>query len=465
MDLNVNNGGFSVNEGGFATANGETLELLQKALSAGSGVDAGSMTGGRALIPESMDNTLVNVLHSTDEARLFQALKKKPIKSPVHQWDERSEVGADDGAWVPEGGDSEEADQTIARKYKTAKYLQTLRKVTLQASISNMIENAMVLEQNAGALWVIRNVEKGLIYGDSSFVTEQPDGLIAQIPATNVLDARGSSADSSTFEDQIGEGARQIRDNYGKAGLMLCSTMVMEDVQKLLRDRIRFEAGNTQGSSVFTKYPTPFGTPELKDDIFIKEGNIPVPSGLSAKRPDACTLGSITTPANTTAGPGFTAGTIGAYAYKVVAVNRYGDSVASAEALSTGMVAGDMNTFTITKGTTTPTAYKIYRSVKGGVTGAEVRYMETIAYTGSPQTYEDGDANLPGCSDAFLLTMDSVYDAIEWFQFLPMMKFDLYPTNAAVYPFLMLLFGALALKKPKQHIRIKNVAPSGLGWF
>jgi len=45
------------------------------------------------------------------------------------------------------------------------------------------------------------------------------------------------------------------------------------------------------------------------------------------------------------------------------------------------------------------------------------------------------------------------------------MKFDLYPTNAAVYPFLMLLFGFLAVKKPVQHVRIKNIAPSGLGWF
>ncbi len=91
--------------------------------------------------------------------------------------------------------------------------------------------------------------------------------------------------------------------------------------------------------------------------------------------------------------------------------------------------------------------------------------MTTVAYTGSPQTFKDHNDELPGCSDVFLLTMDTVYDAIEWFQFLPMMKFDLYPTNSAVYPFLMLLFGALALKKPVQHIRIKNVAPSGLNWY
>src|SRR6056297_808866 len=80
--------------------NVDVLENLQKALEAGTGVDAGSFTGGRALIPESLENTLVNVLWSQDEARLFQRIKKKPIASPVHQWDKRSAVGNSDGAWV-----------------------------------------------------------------------------------------------------------------------------------------------------------------------------------------------------------------------------------------------------------------------------------------------------------------------------------------------------------------------------
>jgi len=448
---------------GFSKANSETLEYLTKALEAGSGVDAGAFTGGRALIPESLDTTLVNILHSQDEARLFQKLKKTPIKSPVHQWDERTEVGADDGAWVAEGGDSIEADQTIARKYVTAKYLQTLRKVSLQASISNMIEDAMALEKNAGTLWLIRNVEHSLFYGNSSYVAEQPDGLIAQIPAANVLDMRGADATSSSFENKIAEGCRQIRDNYGKASDFFCSTMVMEDVQRLLRDRIRFDAGKTEGSSVFDVYPTPFGKPKLIDDIFIKEGNIPVTGSIAASRPATPTIGSSTSPADATAS--FGAGDAGDYVYKIVGVNKYGDSVATAEEIVTGVAAGDNVTIPVTNGSPASTAYKVYRSVKGGATGAEVRYAFTVAVTGSPMDVIDRNWDLPGCSDGFLLTMDSVYNAIEWAQFLPMMKFELYPTNAAVYPFLMLLFGAMAVKKTVQHIRIKNIAPSTLGWF
>lgn len=467
---------------GFASANNETMEMLTKALSAGTGVDAGSFTGGRALTPESLDFTLVNILHNQDEARLFQRLKKQPIKSVIHQWNERSEVGDDDGAWVPEGGDSSEKNQTVARKYLAAKYLQTLRKVTLQAAMSDMVENAMALEKEAGTLWLIRNVEKGLIYGDSSMVAEQPDGLIKQIPSTNVIDMRGAHAFSSTFEDSMTESCRLIRDGFGKASLFLGSTKVIQDVQALLKDKLRWPmggmpalpnpmgtpvgaatGGGTQGAAFPTNYPTPFGSPELLDDIFIKEGAIPRASALTAQAPGTPTLASFAhTP---DALSKFGSSDAGDYVYKVVGVNKYGDSIASAELLAPGVAAGDKVTFAITAVGIVPTAYKIYRSKVGGVTGAEVRYMTQVAYSSSPQTFTDYNNDLPGCSDAFILTMDPIFDAIEWYQFLPMMKFDLYPTNAAVYPFLMLLFGGMALKKPIQHVRIKNISPSAGGYF
>lgn len=452
---------------GFAMANAETLTMLAKALEAGSGVDAGlPFSGGRALIPESLEQTLVNILHTQDEAVLFQALKKVPVKGPVHQWDERTEVGADDGAWVPEGGDSEEADQTIKRVYITMKYLQTLRKVTLQMSISNSIEDATALEQNAGTLWLIRNIERKLFYGDSALVTEQPDGLKKLIPATNIIDVRGADASSADYEDKMNEACRIIRENYGKASLMLTSTMVMEDVQKLLRDRIRFEAGETVGSAVFSKYPTPFGSPKLKEDIFIQEGGAPAASALTTKRPTVVTVDSVARAGSGAEVSQWGANDAGDYYYTVVGVNRYGDAVAAVETQCTSIVADDKVTITVTEGAIPCTAYKVYRSKKDAAAASTLRYLGTYArVTGSSEALLDLNANLPGCSDNFVLTMDALYDAISWAQFLPMMKFNLYPTNAAVYPFLMLLFGALALKKPVQHVRIKNIAPSTLGWF
>ncbi len=449
---------------GFGQTNSQSLEMLTKALSAGSGVDASTFTGGRAMTPESMDQTLVNVLFNQDEARLFQRLKKKPIKSVVHQWNYRDAVGDDDGAWVPEGGDSIEADQNIQRVYAQAKYLQTKRQVTIQAAVSDMIEDAVAIEKNAGTLWIIRNIEKALFNGNSTNYSNQPDGLDAQIPTSNVLDLRGQSAATSNFENIFNEGTRQIRDSYGKASAFFSSTMVLQDVQQLIRDRIRFQAGATLGSSVFKRYPTPFGDPELIDDIFITERGVPVASSLTSQAPAAPTIGTLAVGAQT--GSEFKSTDIGDYYYTVVASNRYGDSVAAtATAAQSITAAGQGVSFAITSGGgAAASCYKIYRSQKDGV-NTDLRLMETITYTASPQTHIDLNTNLPGCSNGYLLTLDPTYDAIEWFQFLPLMKFELYPTNAAVYPFLMMLFGALAVKKPTQHIRIKNIAPDNLGWF
>lgn len=443
------------------------LQELNKALTAGSGVDASSMTGGRALIPESLENTLANVLWSQDEAKLFQRVKKKPIASPVHQWNKRTDVGSGDGAWVPEGGQSQETDQTIARIYESAKYLQTLRKVTLQATLSNMIENAVTVEQNAGALWIIREVEKAMIYGDSTVFPDQPKG-IKQQATTNVLDARGSTASSSTVEKLVNDAARSIRDHYGKASLMLSSTMIHQDMQLLIRDRTIFHSGSEVGTSIFKKYPTPSGELEMVDDVFIKEGSTPIPSTLTSLRPAQVTLNSATRTA--TGNSEFLASEAGArFYYKVAAVNRYGQGLASSAVRSDALVAaGDTVALDVS---VTPdasiTAYAVYRSKSGAADGNDCRFMGYYPnYSGGVNDIiSDDNSKLPGTSDIIILTMDQLYDAIEWFQFLPMMKFDLYPTNEAAYPFLMLLFGSLALKKEEQHAVIKNVAPSALGWF
>jgi hypothetical protein len=451
---------------GFHQGNSEMMDSLLKALEGGTGVDAASFTGGRALQPESLDTTLVNVLWSQDEAKLFKALKKQPVKSVAHQWVRRTEVGDEDGAWVPEGGDSVEKDQTIERSFVLMKYLQTLRKVTLQASIANMIEDAVALEKQAGTLWIIKQVEKILFNGDSDVIVEQPDGLDKLITAAptsqgtvNVIDLRGKTANTTEFEEAMTEAARIIRANFGIITDLYCSLMVMKDVQALLRNRIRFEAKReVLGGAIFTEYPTPFGTPKLVDDIFIQEKAVPRASVIVASRPSAPTISLAVSGTSSE----FGSGDEGTYSYIVCAVNKFGESIPSANSeIAVGV--GEQVDITITDGSTAGTGWVIYRAKKGETTGHKKCFQ--TKRTGSPQVVSDTNAYLPGTSTVYALNLNPMYDAIEWEQFLPMMKFDLYPTNAAVYPFLMLLFGALGLKKREQQVRIINISPSNLDWF
>ena len=449
-----------LNYEGFHQGNEAMMDSLMKALEAGTGVDAASFTGGRALQPESLDTTLVNVLWSQDEAKLFKALKKQPVKSVAHQWVRRTDVGDEDGAWVEEGGESEEKDQEIERAYVLMKYLQTLRKVTLQASIANTIEDAMTTEKQAGTLWIIKQIEKILFNGDSAVISQQPDGLDKLITdSDNIIDLRGRTANSSQFEEAMTSGARIIRQKFGIATDLYCSLMVMQDVQNLLKDRIRFEAKReVLGTTIFTEYPTPFGTPKLVDDLFILERDVPRPSSITAKRPSQPTLAA----AAGGSGSKFTSDDAGTYSYVITAVNKYGESLASANQ-EVAVTAGQEVTLTCTDGGTAGVGWIIHRAKVGETTGHKKCFQ--VARASSPQDVVDDNSYLPGCSTGYLLNLNTMYDAIEWEQFLPLMKFDLYPTNAAVYPFLMLLFGALGVKKKEQHVRIVNIAPSDLGWF
>jgi len=422
------------------------------------------------MIPESLDTTLVNVLWSQDEARLFKALKKQPVKSPVHQWTKRTGVGDEDGAWVPEGGESTEADQELERQWTVMKYLQTKRQATLQATLSNMIEPALVSEKISGTLWIVKQIEKILFYGDSSMVAEEPNGFMPLI-TTNILDMRGKAASNSDMEDRIQEGCLLIRDNYGLATDLYTSLRTMADFQKLIQDRYRFpiEPGTSNkgrsASMVIDKYATPFGEPLLTSDLFITEGGVPRASVITTKRPSQPSISATRQPVTGGNTSYFVAGDVGSYYYRLEAVNRYGASQVSAADQVTGILADDQVDIAITDGATAGTCYNVYRSKKNAANGDDCRFAYRIARTGASPTIQDYNAELPGCSSAFLLNLSPLYAAVEWEQFLPLMKFDLYPTNAAVYPFLMLLFGALGLKKEEQMCRIRNIAPSALGWF
>ena len=456
---------------GFARGNQDMLEGLSKALTAGSGTDTSGFQGGRALIPESLDTTLVSVLWKQDEAKLFKALKKIPVKSPVHQWTRRTGVGNDDGAWVAEGGASVEKDTDIERAFSTMKYLQTLRKVTLQATISNMIEDAMTVEKMSGTLWIIQQIEKALFHGNSDMVTEEPDGIRKLIEDNistdpeNVIDLRGKTAETVDYENAMVEGARVIRQKFGLVTDLFTSLKVMEDVQRLLRDRIRFPAGaggeKTLPNFVFEKYPTTFGTPVLEPDLFILEGEAPRTSvvvGVPSQQTISCAAAQDTTNSK------FVAADAGEYYYAVAAVNKFGQSLVSAED-NVDVVAGDKVTISITEGADDGTCFFIFRSKKDAGASATKLFCKKVKRTGDDPDIVDYNADLPGTSQAYLLGMNTMYNAIEWHQFLPLMKFDLYPTNQAVYPFLMLLFGAIGLKKPEHHVMIKNISPSDLKWF
>jgi len=474
-----------------------TLGELRKALYAGTGTDSATFIGGRALQIQDLEMTLINAVFSQDEAKLYKRMKMRNATATVHEFTRRDEVGADFGGVAEEGGSGMETDQDLKRITVPMKTLQTKRAVTLHMLASQAIDDAKASEKLAGTLTLLRRLEKNLFVGDSLVVPAEFDGLQKSIPgnynlltgspgdvAEQVIDLRGKAIDDSTLvgEYSLTTAARLIRDAFGKADAAYMSLTVMQDIQKLIRERVRFpilqpnQADTATGALFTNNWSTPFGMLELIDDVFLRERGISITSTMPLLKP--MIPGAVTPTAGAPTPPVvslfITGVDNGSYRYMVTSENKYGESDPVYSAV-TAVAAGEVVTFSIavcSGAGSMPTGYRIYRSEKDVDPGTVLTGYKLIGrfpWIGDPTAAAatnglDQNAVLPDTSDIYVLTTDPMYQALEWLQFLPLMEFTLYPTETAMYPFLIMLVGALATKIPKRHVRIMNVGHTG-GWY
>lgn len=439
---------------------------LSKALSAGSGTDSSQFTGGRALIPEDIEMSMVNAMAAKkDDFKLTNLLKTQKVNSTVHEYTRRNDAGDYMHLFTGEGGEAGNTDQTIERITKPMKFMQTYREVTLQMQVAKTLEDAMSSEKLAGTLTVLKGLEYGMFHADSAVVPEQFDSVIKQVSTgtrKNVVDLRGKKISDAVGEDAINEIARMTFDNGGSLSHAFMPSMIAADLQALARDRLRFGANDSAGGRVIMEYPTTFSS-DIKiagkdagaDKMFRVKGAISA-SGDASKRPAAPTFALTVQNLTTGGAPGFVAADAGAYYYSVHAVNAYGISAGATAAAET-TAAGKEVKIVITDGATAGTGFIITRSKMGG-DGTNCKEMVRIGNAGTgTTTYLDQNADLPGTGEILLLSHDAVEPTAQFDQFLPLMKFDLYPTKAAVTPFMIVLFGTPDIKVPWYHGVIKNI--------
>jgi hypothetical protein len=459
-------------QGGDASSN----ELI-KALSAGYGTDSATMTGGRSLIPEDIESTLVMALDATQEDfKFMNALKKQPVYSTVHEYTRLNEVGSG-LSFVGEGEASVETDSEYERVVQPVKYLQTERRVTLQMTNAQTLVDAIGQEKINGTLLLLQAAETANFRGNASVNPAEYNGVLAQIYSAtkkNVVDLRGKRMSSTDGENAINEIAQSVFENTrGGSGLTdaFMPSIIASDVQALARDRYRFSQDTSKGQPVVTTYPNVFG-----GDISIGQRSGPtkffrpkgtiVANGDAAKRPGAPAT-VVLTAQTKTGGLGFLTADAGDYEYVVHSINQYGTSAGTPASAAVSVANGEEVEIAIAKPASgpLPTGYIITRSKKG-VAGGHLE-MVRVAYTGATQDVLDRNEDLPGTGEVVFISNSPLFNSIQFNQFLPLMKFDLYPGpgGGAIHPFLLLLWGSLDVKVPWYHGVIKNISYAGLDWF
>lgn len=458
---------------------GGDLESLRKALEAGYGTDVSGLTGGAALRVQSLDNTLQATLADNEHFKLFNALAKLNAGATVDEWTEASDQGGfPGGSTNSETGNIDQAQGEYARRVGMVKYMMTQCQVSFVQTLQSAIVEAEAVENQMGTLRLLRDAEHLIYYGDSSVVPTEYDGIVKQMEdlgsSDHVLDAEAQSLASINL---INKGAATIAGvgSFGKPTDLFMSPLVQADFDTGLDPAFRVPLndvpnGGTQIGAPVAGIRTSWGNIKTQPDVFVQDEAQQMPFELLYPAVAAANTFSCaavpTGVAASDAASKFGATHAGNYYYAVAGVSKKGQSAVSKSA-QIAVAAGDKVTLTITASASDEeTGYAIYRSRKNGTNGtADFRLVKRIAKTaGGTTTFVDLNRDIPGTSKAFILNLTPGHTAITWRKLLPLTKFQLFPTNAAIVPWALLMFGYLRISKRKQHVVIKNILTDGAVW-
>jgi hypothetical protein len=461
------------------------IEELQKALTAGYGTDSAQFTGATAFRIQSLDRTMKATIQENKHFKLFNELAKNGATATVDEWTEQSSVGGFlGGSTNTETGNIAAAQGTYARRVGLVKYLMTRREVSFVATLGNNLASAESTEQQAGAKQLLTDAEYLSFEGDSTVVGTEFDGIYAQIAAgvaagqvdpANIVDVRASALNSIAAINTI---AAQVSayGNFGTPTHMFCSQNVQADFDTGLDPAFRVPLDSVPNGGISLGAPvrgirTSWGDIKNMPDVFVRDQAQMLPfevtfSALAAAN-NTFKPAAVGVAAGAQAGSQFQNVHAGNYYYLVAGVNASGQSTGFISA-QVAVASGQGVTLTIQPSAgAAETGYVIYRSRMNGTNGVnDFRQMVRIpkAAGGGNTTYIDLNADIPGTVKAYILNMTPGDEAINWRQLLPMMKFPLYPTQAATIPWAQLMFGYLRITKRKHHGVIKNILPTSATW-
>jgi hypothetical protein len=445
---------------GFAQATESDAEALNKALAAG--YQAPRADGGGALRVESLEQTMRITTFSQQHIQLWRDFPKLPAYSTVEEYNIQTSYGLDNGGFTREGELAQVQDAAYQRKSAMVKFLTTQREVThVQTLVKPAHGNQIALETSNGAIWILQQMEQALFRGNSAIIPESFDGIATQIlndaeaARRNVIDLRGGVL----TEDRLEEGANLVIEGFGVPGSLYAAPRSLSDLNKVMYPRERFNLPAPVNGIVGINVEgvrTSAGIVMLKANQFLKQGGVgktTAPTAATATRAATAPTIAVADP-GATAGSKFTAADIGTFRYKVTAVNRFGESAASASSAQAVAAAGESVTVTITDGggADGATGYRIYRSAVGGAAGSEVLITE-VPRTGATTVFSDLNEDLPGTSRAFMMQMN--LQALSYRQLAPLMKIPLATISLAIR-WAMVLYGMPIIYQPLKHVIFKN---------
>lgn len=440
---------------GFGNATQADVDALNKALEAGHEVNPLSLEGGGAFRVESLENSLKVLTYGDQHIKFWKKIPKQKAFSTVEQYGQLLDYGRQQGAFVGEGVLPDTNDSTYARKAAFVKFMGTTREVTHPMTLVNSAFGNVVARQNQdGILWMLKQIEQSLFWGDSKLAPGgneglEFDGINKMIDKDNTIDLRGGYLE----EKHINWGAQMIIQNYGTpTDLFLPYEVMAQFSQEFFpKERVIMPTqSGYQAGVVVNKFMTHGGEVEFNPNIFLHKTRPLNMNASSFKAPAVGTLTSATATAN---------GTLpaGDYKYKVTFNNVHGESIPSNEVAVSLTALGGVDLVVANPASTAfPIEYiRVYRTEEGGSEFFEVgRFAVASAASGASTTIQDNGAVIANTYTAFMGEMSA--DIIAFKQLAPMMKMDL-ATLGPVIRWMILLYGVPVIYAPKKWMRFTNI--------
>lgn len=480
--LSINLNDYATSANGFGGASRESVDALNKALSAGdiTGRETTNMydASGSPLKVESLEKTLKHLTFRESDIKFWKDLPKKAAYNTVEEYNQQISYGQDRGGFNAEGELPEEEDSVYVRRAQLVKYLGVTKSVTHQMTLVNsVIGNIMQKTIKDGTMWILRKLDQALFFGNEKLCGLEFNGFLAQheqsdswanrdeyFDSEHVIDMRGKYLS----EDAIESAANAVVENYGLATQLYTAPSVLSGFVKQFYGN-KFIMPNTQalqngvmGQRV-QQFESQFGSIGLNQDVFFKKkpAKTAQSEATSDKAPNAPTI-TVTAVAAGIQNSKFTAEDAGNVTYAVAAFNRYGESKLTIADAATAIVATGAADIAITDGggLHKASAYRIYRS-ETGKTGTYFPIFEvsvddvTRGLDGAAAgSIRDINRFIPNCDQAMVLQFDN--EVVEFAQLAPLMKMDLALLSPA-YRFMILMYGTPFLYAPKKMVRIINI--------
>jgi hypothetical protein len=457
--------------------------------------DHAQLTGLGAIRLESLEGTLRAVVEREETFKLFRALKRQPVTSAVHEYAVQTSIGGQPaGAFNSELGSIASDVGEYERRIVFVKYLMTMAAISHVAAVQKGIVNLKAQENMNALLRLGRTANWASYHGDSEVAPMQFDGLEATLTrwrnGENVYDFQDQFSDLPDFANQDNRTnyVRALVDllysayakvmgvgNFGKLTHVHLDPFAQVSLDRYLDPAYRVVLNdNPTGLAVgapVTGIRTSFGNVYTEQDVWI-EGQGAMPHyARYGKVPDTAPgAPTVAATAQTgVAGSKWTPTKAGTYFYVVAAIDERGvESIPSAPVSAT-VAAGGAIQLTITPNADRKqTGYAIYRSKRNPGAAPDLKDFRLVKrIPANPDraantVFQDKDLDVPGSSKIFAIRREP--EALQWVQLLPATQFPLYPTNQAVIPWAVLLYGSLMPALPNHHVLIKNFVPPEAPW-